>query len=65
MYISTGERNDQIRVMFDYQNDIPFRPFSVRFKVTDQKILVLGTTSISIVYDSISGGISNALGTGR
>ncbi len=47
--------------MFDYQNDIPFRPFSVKFKLTDTKYTSLGATSISIVYDSISGGITSAL----
>jgi hypothetical protein len=51
--------------MFDYQNDIPFKPFTVRFRVTDPKNPTLGTSSITLVYDSISGGISNALSVGR
>jgi len=61
MYISRGDRSDQIRVLFDYHNDIPFRPFSVKFKIFDQKNVVLGAASISIVFDSISGGITSAL----
>lgn len=61
MYISRGERNDQIRVLFDYQNDIPFRPFSVRFVIKDEKYPQLTPASISLVYDSVSGGISSAL----
>jgi len=64
MYISRGDRSDQIRVMFDYQNDIPFRPFTVKFRLEDQKNSALGAASISIVYDSISGGITNALDPG-
>ena len=47
--------------MFDYQNDIPFRPFSVRFLIKDEKYSQLNPTSITLVYDSVSGGISSAL----
>lgn len=61
MYISRGERNDQIRVLMDYQNDIPFKPFSVKYTVRDDKYPQLGSGSISLVYDSVSGGISSAL----
>ena len=51
--------------MFDYHNDIPYKPFSVRFKVSDSKNLALGATTISVVYDSISGGITSALHIGE
>ncbi len=65
MYISRGDRNDQIRVLFDYQNNIPYKPFTVKFKLIDQKNLGLSPGSISIVYDSISGGITSALHIGE
>jgi hypothetical protein len=60
--VSVGGRNDQIRVVFDYQNNIPFRLFTVKFIVTDPKNPSLGSSFITLVYDSIKGGISNALG---
>lgn len=42
MYISQGEKNEQIRVLFDYQNNIPYKPFVVTFKVNDVKNQSLG-----------------------
>ena len=35
IYISQGDRNEQIRVVFDYYNNIPYKPFVVTFKVKD------------------------------
>jgi hypothetical protein len=45
--------------MFDNHNDIFFRPFTVKFKVADTKNPALGTSSITILYDSITSGISS------
>ncbi len=45
--------------MFDYQNNIPYKPFVVNYKINDKKNNMEG--KINIVYDSITGGVKSAL----
>lgn len=44
--------------MMDYQNNIPYQVFNVKFTVND---LNIGSASITVLFNSIAGGISNAL----
>jgi hypothetical protein len=44
--------------MMDYQNNIPYDIFNVKFTVNDPKI---GSSSITLLFNSVAGGISNAL----
>lgn len=45
--------------MFDYQNNIPYKAFKVDFRINDNKNNLSG--KISIVYNSITGGIKSAI----
>jgi len=59
MYFSQDASNIRsYRIMMDYQNNIPYQVFNVKFTVND---LNIGSASITVLFNSIAGGISNAL----
>jgi hypothetical protein len=59
MYFSQDSSNiESYRIVMDYQNNIPYQIFNVKFTVNDPKI---GSASITLMFNSIAGGISNAL----
>lgn len=59
MYFSQDQKNySSYRIVMDYHNDIPYNVFNVEFIAQDIRI---GSASLTLLFNSIAGGLSNAL----